>query len=107
MDKLKEIKKEILKIANEYGIKVEKIILFGSRARKDFRENSDWDILIVLKEDLDENLYWKVYSKIHQRLIEIFDSPVDLLMVPLSYFKKNEKNIGKPYYWAKIEGIPI
>ena len=42
-----EIKRTILKVAGKYGVKVEKIILFGSRARGDYRENSDWDVLIV------------------------------------------------------------
>jgi len=107
MDKLNEIRREIVDITKKYGIKIEQIILFGSRARGNFKEGSDWDILIVLSEDLEEKLYWKVYSEIHQRLIEILDSPIDLLMVSLSYFKENEKNIGKPYYWAKVEGITI
>lgn len=30
---------------------VAEIWLFGSRARGDHRENSDWDLLIVLKDD--------------------------------------------------------
>jgi len=31
----------------ERGMKVLKIILFGSRAKGTFREDSDWDILIA------------------------------------------------------------
>ncbi|MBK9980810.1 MAG: nucleotidyltransferase domain-containing protein [Saprospiraceae bacterium] len=29
------------------------VILFGSRARGDFREDSDWDFLILLNRTLD------------------------------------------------------
>ncbi|MEJ6783023.1 nucleotidyltransferase domain-containing protein [Aminobacter sp. Piv2-1] len=34
----------------------ESIWLFGSRARGDNREDSDWDILVALPNDADENL---------------------------------------------------
>ncbi|RDD52236.1 nucleotidyltransferase domain-containing protein, partial [Nanoarchaeota archaeon NZ13-N] len=40
---LKLIKETILNVAKEYNVEIDKIILFGSRARGDFRENSDWD----------------------------------------------------------------
>jgi predicted nucleotidyltransferase len=36
-----KIKKIINKVLEEKGIKVERIVLFGSRARGDFKENSD------------------------------------------------------------------
>jgi len=37
-------------LQKKYGIEIDKIILFGSRARGDYREDSDWDILIVTKK---------------------------------------------------------
>ena len=43
-EKLKEVKKIIIEELEEENIKVHKIILFGSRARGDFKEDSDWDI---------------------------------------------------------------
>lgn len=36
-----------------YQDKLDKIILFGSRARGDYRQDSDVDILIVLKNDFN------------------------------------------------------
>lgn len=44
MDLSKEIQKSIQKLAQEYG--VQKVILFGSRARGDNRERSDIDIAV-------------------------------------------------------------
>jgi len=32
---------------------VGKIILFGSRARGDYKEDSDWDFLIIVNEELN------------------------------------------------------
>ncbi len=48
---LKNLKKELLRI---YGGKnVDSIILYGSRARGDAHEDSDIDILVVLKDDFN------------------------------------------------------
>ena len=41
---LNEIKRVIMDVAKEMGVEIDKIILFGSRARGDYREDSDWDI---------------------------------------------------------------
>ena len=51
---LKLIREAILNIAKQHNIKIDKIILFGSRARGDYKEDSDWDILIVTEEKLDK-----------------------------------------------------
>jgi predicted nucleotidyltransferase len=45
-----KIKNIINQVFEEKGIRVERIILFGSRARGDFKENSDWDLLIIVEK---------------------------------------------------------
>ncbi|MDD5349087.1 MAG: nucleotidyltransferase domain-containing protein [Chthoniobacteraceae bacterium] len=35
-----------------YGERLSRVVLFGSRARRDHREDSDYDILVVLKGPL-------------------------------------------------------
>jgi len=66
---LKLIKETILNVAKEYNVEIDKIILFGSRARGDFREDSDWDILIVTKEKLDRekesDFRFKIVLELH------------------------------------------
>lgn len=50
--KVKIIKEIITNILLEAGFTVSEVILFGSRARGDFLEESDWDILILIRENL-------------------------------------------------------
>ncbi|MFN8285592.1 MAG: nucleotidyltransferase domain-containing protein [Chitinophagales bacterium] len=45
---IKEFKKAVSKL---YGNRLDKIILYGSRARRDHRDDSDFDFLVVLKDD--------------------------------------------------------
>jgi predicted nucleotidyltransferase len=47
---LKKLKKGLLQI---YGDQVDRILLYGSRARGDERPDSDIDILVVLKDDFN------------------------------------------------------
>ncbi len=47
---LKELKRELLRI---YGRQVDSIILYGSQAHGDAREDSDIDVLLVLKDDFN------------------------------------------------------
>lgn len=54
---LLELKKELFK-----NFLVAEIILYGSKARGDFDEESDMDILIILKNKVDDNIREKVFS---------------------------------------------
>ncbi len=47
-----------------YGNRVERVVLFGSRARGDHREDSDYDVAVFLREMED---WWK---EVH-RLVDI------------------------------------
>lgn len=53
---IERVKKLINKTARDYGLNLEETIVFGSRARKDYREGSDVDILIVSQDF--ENVAW-------------------------------------------------
>lgn len=47
---LKKLKRELIRI---YGEQVDSIILYGSQARGDAREDSDIDVLLVLRDEFD------------------------------------------------------
>jgi len=49
---IKELTEEFVsRIAEFYGDRLDKVILFGSYARGDFHEDSDIDYMVVLKDD--------------------------------------------------------
>jgi predicted nucleotidyltransferase len=58
---LKLIKRAVLEIIPDASI-----ILFGSRARKDFDKYSDWDILVLTNEKTGFGLNRKLRSKLFQ-----------------------------------------
>ena len=43
-----EVIEKLKSIMEEIGVEYSNIILFGSRARKDFEEESDWDFMMVI-----------------------------------------------------------
>ncbi len=67
-----KIKNTILEIAKREGIKIDKIILFGSRARGEASEDSDWDILIVVEKKMEEvkkrKIWNSFYSELHKSI---------------------------------------
>ena len=74
-----KIRITIESIAEKYGIK--KVTLFGSRATKNFRENSDVD-LIVEFETISVSLF--VLAGLMNELEEKFGVSVDIIHGPLT-----------------------
>ncbi len=73
---IKNIVEETIK---ESGYHLEKVVLFGSRAKGNFDEDSDWDLLIVIKEDITRKEKLDLFSKISKKLAKHL-IPCDLLI---------------------------
>lgn len=48
-----------------------KIVLYGSRARGDFKEDSDWDILILLNTIINEELKEQIRDELFEIELEM------------------------------------
>lgn len=82
-------KERILRLIRQMGHKImpmnARVVLFGSQARGDAREDSDWDILILLDKDklspVDYDNYaypffelgWRIDAEIHPLLYTFKD----------------------------------
>ncbi len=85
----------------------DKIILFGSRARGDYKEDSDYDIL-VLKEGVRAEERRKIEMKIERMFLKegIF-VPTDVIVQDSHRYKSLKKRVGKVYYSIEKEGVLV
>ncbi|MCE4599200.1 MAG: nucleotidyltransferase domain-containing protein [Desulfurococcales archaeon] len=63
-------------------------MLFGSRARGDHKEESDYDILIVVKNKLDWRMRKLLWRNIYIRLCPLLRAPIDLIIEDTSYYSQ-------------------
>ena len=97
------IREVIHKVAGEHGVDVEKIILFGSRARGDHSEDSDWDVLVVVRQSIRRELKIKFAAEILEMLANYL-IPCDIIVK--SILEINKKAIpGTVVETAVSEGV--
>jgi len=99
---IKIIKEEL----ERRGIRVEKIILFGSRARGDFKPDSDWDFLVVLDRELDPRQRREIIGEIKIKLAEQ-RIPNDLFIKSISQVEEQKSDVGWITYYALKYGVEL
>jgi predicted nucleotidyltransferase len=88
------------------NIKIEKIILFGSRAKGEAKSDSDWDIYVVVDKELDFREKSLIIAKIQCRLAEM-KIPNDIIIRSKQKFEENKNVVGYISYYANKEGIVL
>lgn len=80
--------------------------LFGSRAREDFRPDSDWDILILVDEQkVNNELDDKFRNELYDLELEAGQN-ISILIYPKKYW--NERLSYSPLYYNVLkEGIRL
>ncbi len=99
---LKEFKEGLVHI---YGDRLEELYLYGSYARGDYRQGSDVDVMILLK---DYKNYWKEQSKISQLASDVsleYDVTVSCIFIKQIQWEtaKDERPL---IYNIRKEGVP-
>ena len=95
--KKKEILKKIKSAINKQYPSA-KIILYGSRARGDFQEYSDWDILILLKGNLTEDQKIKIFNSLYDIELE-----TDQIFSPIIHSKKEWDDLQITPFYKNIQ----
>ena len=88
-----------------YGSRLERVVLFGSYARNEFRDDSDIDFMVVLRDEsisrLDEiNRFLNIQSAVSLK------HNITVSVLPVSY-KKYMHSALPVYHFARIEGITL
>jgi len=99
---LRDLKKNLEHLL---GDRLVNILLFGSRARGDFSDESDIDVAIIVRE-LTQKLKDKILDEVAQLELE-YDMPISLLVFSeedYHHLKKRERRIVLD---IEREGIPL
>ncbi|MBI2270600.1 MAG: nucleotidyltransferase domain-containing protein [Bacteroidetes bacterium] len=82
-----------------------KVLLFGSRARGDAGIDSDFDVLVITKNEFKdrEKINWQ--GKIRKALINALDAPFDILVNSEEDLSKKGKLPGHLLRTASKEGV--
>ena len=102
----KEIIDKIKTFLKGMDISISDIYLFGSRGRGDHDAESDYDILIVLKENLTSDSKRKLAVQIRNFLIKSnVLLNIDLIITNLEDWEWESVNIGFLAHTVRNEGI--
>ena len=97
-----EVAREIVEYLKRKGINVEKIILFGSRARGDYLIDSDYDFIIISKDF--EGI---PFAKRIQLVLEATRENVDAICLTPEEFEKERNSLISVVARAVREGVEI
>jgi predicted nucleotidyltransferase len=100
-----EVLKELVSIVLSV-VSPEKIILFGSRARGDYRDDSDYDILVIL-DKLESSDKHDLIFKLNMSLLNNSDKiiDVDFLATSHSSYEKYKDRVICVYSNVEKDGV--
>ena len=98
---LKELKKMLV---SNFGKNISEVILFGSQAKGNVNEHSDYDILIVLKNDYDYD-YTRQISDVCYEIDLKYDIFIDTKLISINELNNTLKGKYPLYLDALEEGI--
>jgi len=104
------MKEKVIKVINKAfekeGVRVLKIILFGSRARGDFSKDSDWDFLVIIDRNLNFNEKWEIIDEI-KRELAVLKIPNDVIVKSKERFDEMKNYVGNISFYAFKEGVVV
>ncbi|MCD6257885.1 nucleotidyltransferase domain-containing protein [Candidatus Aerophobetes bacterium] len=102
----KIIKETIEKVLKQHDVKSLKIILFGSRARGNYKEDSDWDCFVIVEGELDRGKKREITARIRMELARL-KIPNDIIIQSSTTFEKRKNDVGYLTYYVLKEGVEI
>ncbi|HON06670.1 MAG TPA: nucleotidyltransferase domain-containing protein [Verrucomicrobiota bacterium] len=100
------LKTEILKCLDKSGVKVSRIILFGSRAKGNYSKFSDYDFLIITKQTLPIEQKMEIAKEIRIALAQLHIAS-DIIINSEEEVELKKNKIGYVTRYAIKEGVTI
>jgi len=107
MNKQVKIAIEIIKKEVESaGLKIINILLFGSRARGNYKKDSDWDFYVIVDKDIGFSEKREIARKIRRKLAEL-KIPNDIIIQSASIVERRKDDAGYLTYYVLKEGVGV
>ena len=96
----------IQQLRQAYGDTLKRVLLYGSRARKDADESSDVDVLVILRDYKD---FWQEFHRIQDIAYEVsFSAGHDVVLSALPIRQQEYETGGSPFLLnVKREGVKV
>ncbi|MBL8025854.1 MAG: nucleotidyltransferase domain-containing protein [Fibrobacteres bacterium] len=83
----------IVDVFETHGVFVDRVILFGSRARGDAKTDSDWDFCVVINKLITFPEKNKIINLIHKKLAHMHQ-PMDIVIKTLEQMENEVHDWG-------------
>ncbi len=97
---------KIKKVVHSY-LPDARVLLFGSRARGDFKDSSDYDIMVVTPNRLTKQEKDEYYGKLDRSLVHAIHASVDLILYCEEDIEIRKELPGHIVKTVLKEGLPL
>ena len=87
---------------NEFVKYINKIYLYGSCARNEQTFYSDIDLFVVLKEDINDNEFWKIKSVLSGECMLCVSDAANDADIDIHYTKNSEWYSANDFFYEQI-----
>ncbi len=103
IDAAKMLKKVL---EEQFGERIKEVVLFGSRASGEAREDSDYDVLIILDSKHDWDFWSKVMGFVYELELE-YDILFNVFMISTDELRNSPRGAQPIFKNAVREGIYV
>ena len=84
-----------------------RVLLFGSRARGDYNQQSDFDVLVITKMNIPMNEKITFRGELNKVLVTLLKAPVDVLLNSEDEINQKKNLPGHIIKWAMKEAVEL